>query len=92
VTKFGGKIEHTTLSHVIKSTAIYYDPDPKTTIVKDDEALLALYNDVPDIQMIDSSIKQSPWLLRMEMDNEKMHFKDVNMTLIEKKISENFGT
>lgn len=28
VTKFGGKIEHTTLSHVVRSSAIYYDPDP----------------------------------------------------------------
>ena len=27
-TKFGGKIEYTTLSHVVKSSAIYYDPDP----------------------------------------------------------------
>ena len=26
--KFGMKIEHTTLSDVIKNTAIYYDPDP----------------------------------------------------------------
>lgn len=29
----GGNIEHTTLSSIIKSTAIYYDPDPKSTIV-----------------------------------------------------------
>lgn len=49
-TKFGGMIEHTTLSHVVKNTAIYYDPDPKKTIVKDDEELLALYNDVPLIE------------------------------------------
>ena len=46
-TKFGGKIEHTTLSHVVRNSSIYYDPDPEKTIVKDDEALLALYNDVP---------------------------------------------
>lgn len=49
VTLFGGKIEHTTLSHVVKSSAIYYDPDPTRTIVRDDEALVALYNDVPVI-------------------------------------------
>lgn len=47
VTLFGGKIEHTTLRHVVKNSAIYYDPDPTRTIVKDDEDLIALYNDVP---------------------------------------------
>lgn len=46
-TKFGGTIEHTTLSHVVKNSAIYYDPDPLKTIVKEDESLLSLYNDVP---------------------------------------------
>lgn len=47
--KFGGKIEHTTLSHIVRSSAIYYDPDPLHTIVREDEELLALYNDVaPD--------------------------------------------
>ena len=49
VTKFGGKIEHTTLAHVVKNSAIYYDPDPKHTIVLEDEALLSLYNDIPVI-------------------------------------------
>ena len=45
--KIGGNIEHTTLSSIIKSTAIYYDPDPRYSIVKDDEELLELYFDVP---------------------------------------------
>ena len=90
VTKFGGKIEHTTLGHVVKSSAIYYDPDPKNTIVKDDEALIALYQDVPLIDDT-SSQKTSPWLLRFELDNDKMQFKDLSMQLIERKIHENFG-
>jgi DNA-directed RNA polymerase II subunit RPB1 len=38
--KISGNIEHTTLSSIVKSTAIYYDPDPMNTIVKDDEELL----------------------------------------------------
>jgi DNA-directed RNA polymerase II subunit RPB1 len=50
VTKFGGKIEHTTLSHVVKNSAIYYDPEPSKTVVKEDEELLALYSDVPLIE------------------------------------------
>lgn len=88
-TKFGGKIEHTCLSHVVKSTSIYYDPDPINTIIKEDEELLALYSDVPMIE--NSGVKKSPWVLRMVLDNEKMHFKDLSMNDIEIKLNENFG-
>lgn len=87
-TKIGGRIEHTTLSHVVKSSSIYYDPDPMKTIVREDEALIALYNDVSPIDV--ESLKLSPWLLRFELDNDKMLFKDLSMGLIEKKIYENF--
>ena len=38
--KLMSKIEHTTLSHVVRSSQIFYDPDPERTIIKDDEELL----------------------------------------------------
>jgi DNA-directed RNA polymerase II subunit RPB1 len=41
--RIGGKIEYTTLGHVVKSSAIFYDPDPRNTVVKDDEQLLDDY-------------------------------------------------
>jgi DNA-directed RNA polymerase II subunit RPB1 len=47
VTKLGGLIEYTTLQHVVSSSQIFYDPDPKKTIIKADEDLVALYNEVP---------------------------------------------
>ena len=57
--------------------------------MKEDEELLALYNDVPSIE--EHNLKKSPWLLRFELDNEKMHFKDLTMKNINDKISETFG-
>ena len=33
VTKLGGLIEYTTLQHVVSSSQIFYDPDPKKTII-----------------------------------------------------------
>lgn len=48
--KLGGNIEHTTLSSIVKSTAIYYDPDPRESIVKEDADLLELYFDVPQFE------------------------------------------
>lgn len=32
----GNHIEHTTLANIVTSSAIYYDPDPTKTIIKDD--------------------------------------------------------
>lgn len=57
--------------------------------MKDDEDMIALYHDVPLIE--DTPSKTSPWLLRFELDNDKMQFKDLSMSLIERKIHENFG-
>lgn len=34
--EIGDTIEHTTLSHVVASSAIFYDPDPKHTIIQAD--------------------------------------------------------
>jgi len=31
--KFGMQIEHTTMSDLVKNSAIYYDPDPAKTII-----------------------------------------------------------
>lgn len=84
-TVYGGRIEHTTLSHVVKSSAIYYDPDPERTIVREDEQLLALYRDVPNMSMNENR-RMTSWLLRFELDSEKMQFKDLSMDLIEAKI------
>lgn len=88
-TKFGGKIEYTTLSHVVRTSAIYYDPDPLNTIVKDDEGLVALYNEVPPIDG-DTGNDRMPWLLRFELDNEKINFKHLSMKKIERKLHDSF--
>ena len=50
VTKLGGLIEYTTLQHVVSSSQIFYDQDPKKTIIKADEDLVALYNEVPVLE------------------------------------------
>jgi DNA-directed RNA polymerase II subunit RPB1 len=50
VTKLGGEMEYTTLSHVISQTGIYYDPDPERTLISADQALVQLYNDVPVLE------------------------------------------
>jgi DNA-directed RNA polymerase II subunit RPB1 len=34
--EIGNKIEHSTLAHIVTTSGIYYDPDPKNTIIKAD--------------------------------------------------------
>lgn len=36
VSKLGTLIEYTTLSHVVSSSSIYYDPEPEKTVVQVD--------------------------------------------------------
>ena len=71
VSKLGMMIEYTTLSHVVNQSGIYYDPDPQKTVIPDDEMLVQLYNDVQADDMATKGA-QSPWLLRFELDRDKM--------------------
>ena len=77
----GNKIEHTTLSHIVASSAIYYDPDPKHTIIKSDEDLLRFHFET-DLDETDTS-SLSPWLIRFEVDKDKMLAKSINIEHID---------
>jgi len=77
------------LSDVVKNSAIYYDPDPYKTIVADDEELLDYYYLVPSLDL-NQGKKQSSWLLRFELDSDKVLFKNLSMNLIDKKIYDHF--
>lgn len=91
VTKLGGEIEYTTLNHVISQTGIYYDPDPERTLISADTALVQLYNDVPVLEEQVTNQKPSPWLLRFELDADKMVHKDLTIAQIDKKLTETFS-
>lgn len=91
VTKLGGLIEFTTLSHVVSESGIYYDPDPERTLISADAALVQLYNEVPVLEDQAAQQKPSPWVLRFELDPDKMVHKDLTIAQIDKKLSETFA-
>lgn len=62
------RLEHTTLQKVIANTAIYYDPDPLNSVIKEDQEFVNVYYEMPDF----NPLKISPWLLRIELDRKKM--------------------
>ena len=84
-------IEHTTLKNVTSSTEIYYDPDPRTTVIEEDYDTVEAYFAIPDQKVEESIEKQSPWLLRLELDRAKMLDKQLTMAQVAEKISQNFG-
>lgn len=89
----GNQIEYTNLSHVVAKSAIYYDPDPKHTVIKADQELLDLYIDTiaafQDENRYNQNIeRQSHWILRFELDSDKINEKDISLELIERRILE----
>lgn len=44
----GNYIEFTNLGQVVANSSIYYDPDPKNTIIKADQEMLEFYNMADD--------------------------------------------
>lgn len=80
------KMEHTTLGELVKTTAIHFDPDDLNTLIDEDTALLAQYkefetmvSECANVNLSNTAISKSKWLLRMEMDPETMLEKNITM-------------
>ncbi|XP_076447763.1 DNA-directed RNA polymerase II subunit RPB1-like isoform X2 [Babylonia areolata] len=81
------RLEHTTLRHVTDNSAIYYDPDPSNTIIREDQDWVSVYFEMPDF---DAS-RLSPWLLRLELDRKRMTDRRLSMEHVADIISGGFG-
>lgn len=81
------KLEHTTLKKVTCNTAIYYDPDPKNTVIAEDEEWVSIFYEMPDHDLS----RTSPWLLRIELDRKRMVDKKLTMEMIADRIHGGFG-
>jgi len=84
-------LEHTTLEKITSLTEIYYDPmdsESLSTVIEEDQDFVRNYYLVEDIP-ID---KLSPWLLRIELDRERMTDKRLLMQDIADKIAQDFGS
>ncbi|SCU92753.1 LANO_0E01992g1_1 [Lachancea nothofagi CBS 11611] len=83
-------IEHTTLKSITVASEIYYDPDPRATVIEDDEEIIQLHFSLMDEETEQSLDHQSPWLLRLELDRAAMNDKDLTMGQVGEKIKETF--
>mmetsp|Transcript_19250 Transcript_19250/g.32795 ORF Transcript_19250/g.32795 Transcript_19250/m.32795 type:complete len:564 (+) Transcript_19250:248-1939(+) len=92
VMNVGNEIEYTTLSQIIANSAIYYDPDPTTTIIEADRMLVE--NDAEEQRELGNEAKLemlSPWLIRFEIDANKMRGKGLSLEKIENKLLDKLG-
>ncbi|XP_041482735.1 DNA-directed RNA polymerase II subunit RPB1-like [Lytechinus variegatus] len=81
------RLEHTTLRKVTANTAIYYDPEPQSTVIAEDQDWVNLYYMMPDFD----TTRISPWLLRVELDRKRMTDRKLSMEQIAEKINAGFG-
>lgn len=68
VIRIGSSIQYTDLSNIISDWGIYYDPDPKTTIISEDEQLIEIYNEICE----ESKGEPGPWVLRFKVDDDPL--------------------
>jgi len=86
-------LELTLLRDITVKTAIYYDPTNEETVVQEDNELIKFYNLFEaDEEPVDGEVtKWSAWLLRFEMDRERMFRKNISMDDVAYVLRTKFG-
>ena len=87
--KYANMIEYTRLNDIVQSVQIYFDPDDNHSVIEEDREMLAQYYEYQKLISTGSgsgsgegtSTKQSveKWILRMELDADKMLEKNITM-------------
>lgn len=80
------RLEYTTLRKVVKSTAIYFDPNPMETVVDEDQELVNDFFAYEAAEEHDWS-KYSPWVLRFVFDKRRLLDKRLELSQIAEKIN-----
>jgi len=79
------RIEHTRLRQIVSEITICFDPDDNNTMIEEDSLLIEQYNlyqtMVDDCyeDNITGNLQRSKWIVRMELDAEKMLEKGLTM-------------
>ncbi|KAH9036612.1 beta and beta-prime subunits of DNA dependent RNA-polymerase [Lactarius pseudohatsudake] len=84
------ELAFTSLRTVTAAVEIWYDPDPQSTVIEEDQVFVEAFFAIPDEEMEQQLHLQSPWLLRLEMDRTKMIDRKLTMETVANKIKENF--
>ena len=86
------ELAFTSLRTVTAAVEIWYDPDPSSTIIPDDEDFVHAFFAIPDEEVEQKLHLMSPWLLRLELDRAKMIDRKLTMTYVANRIAQSFKT
>ncbi|EEB86935.1 hypothetical protein MPER_15938, partial [Moniliophthora perniciosa FA553] len=86
------ELAYTSLRTVTAAVEIWYDPDPSSTIIEEDQLFVESFFAIPDEEVESKLHLQSPWLLRLELDRAKMIDRKLTMNYVASRIAESFKT
>ncbi|KIK66076.1 hypothetical protein GYMLUDRAFT_38551 [Collybiopsis luxurians FD-317 M1] len=84
------ELVYTSLNTVTAAVEIWYDPDPTSTIIEEDQTFVESFFAIPDEEVESKLHLQSPWLLRLELDRAKMIDRKLTMAYVAGRIAESF--
>lgn len=90
--KVASHLKHTTVKDIRRKVDIYYDPTPlkKDGFMEKDKVYNVFYSYALSKNSCQSDIQSLPWLIRIEMDREKMMEKDITLLDIKSKFCNNW--
>ena len=83
-------LELTLLKDITIKTAVYFDPRDSSSVLKEDQDLLEFFH-LYENEEVGEEEKWSAWLLRFEMDRERMFRKNISMDDVAYVLRTRFG-
>ena len=83
------EMELTKLVDILNSVNVYYDPDDNNTLIDEDKEMIQIYklfSNIDDTTLMDNTCS-SNWIIRLELNKDKMLNKDITMELLHYKLN-----
>jgi DNA-directed RNA polymerase beta' subunit len=83
-TTYANMLEHTKLIDVVKAVQIYFDPIENATFIEPDKGLIDQFYEFEQFmkdctETVDDPTQKSKWIIRLEIDAEKLLDKNITM-------------
>jgi len=83
-TTYANMLEHTKLIDVVKSVQIYFDPIENATFIEEDKGLVDQFYEFEQLmnectETVDDPTQKSKWIIRLEIDAERLLDKNITM-------------
>jgi DNA-directed RNA polymerase II subunit RPB1 len=83
------RLQTTRLRDLVRRSRIYFDPDSRSTRIEKDSVFVELYDMFRELS--DPVPSGSPWLLRLELDRERMHAVDLKVSDVDDAVQSFYG-